>query len=149
MNDEGVIGLDDLQRKLDGTIPTGTQMRHMLLMMAAVFMRAIKEKIKERGLIDSGRLRAAVSAQALDDYTVIVGVLNLVYAAIHEFGGVIRAKDGGWLRFRTKDGFWHTVKEVTIPARPYMRPAFYENIDKALAVYGKLLIQHFERIARS
>jgi HK97 gp10 family phage protein len=148
---DGVIGLDELQRKFDdlNRVVSGADLRNLLLAMAQVFVRAIQEKIKERGLIDSGRLRASVEAQALDDRNVIVGVLNLVYAAIHEFGGVIQAKDGGLLRFRTKDGQWHAVKEVTIPARPYMRPAFFENIDKAIETFGSLLIQHFERIAKS
>lgn len=71
------------------------------------------------------------------------------HAAIHEFGGVIKAKNGGYLRFKTKDGFWHTVKEVTIPARPYVRPAFYEKMDEALSEFGRLLVNHFERIALS
>lgn len=150
-NKDGVIGMEDLQRKFGALneVVDGAHLRNMLLAMGEVFVRAIQEKIKERGLIDSGRMRASVEAQALDDRNVIVGILNLVYAAIHEFGGVIKAKDGGWLRFRTKDGRWHAVKEVNIPARPYMRPAFFENIDKALDVFGKLLIEHFERIARS
>lgn len=44
--------------------------------------------------------------------------LNRVYAAIHHFGGVIRAKAGGMLRFRLANGGYATVASVTIPARP-------------------------------
>ena len=63
----------------------------------------------------------------LNDKTVVVGVFNLVYAAIHEFGGVIKTKGSGYLRFQDQDGYWHTVKEVVMPARPYVRPAFDEK----------------------
>ncbi len=39
------------------------------------------------------------------------------YAAIHQFGGVIRGNP--FLRFQGSDGNWHTVRKVTIPARPF------------------------------
>lgn len=40
------------------------------------------------------------------------------YAAIHQFGGVIRPKTAKALRFFS-GGKWYTVKKVTIPARPF------------------------------
>lgn len=46
-----------------------------------------------------------------------------VYARIQELGGVIHATNAPALHFQTDDGQWHTVKAVTIPARPYLRPA--------------------------
>jgi phage gpG-like protein len=51
----------------------------------------------------------------------------VVYAAIHEFGGIIRPKRKKWLRFKTKDGRWHTVKEVTMPMRSYIRSTAKEK----------------------
>jgi phage gpG-like protein len=45
-----------------------------------------------------------------------------VYAKIHEYGGVIRAR-GKYLTFIGSDGKRVFTKSVTIPARPYMRPA--------------------------
>ena len=47
---------------------------------------------------------------------------NLEYAKIHEFGGIIKAKNAPYLTFQTKDGSWHRVTQVQIPARPYFRP---------------------------
>lgn len=44
---------------------------------------------------------------------------NLVYAAIHQTGGRIEAKNAKALRFPIGNGF-ATVKAVTIPARPYL-----------------------------
>ena len=42
-----------------------------------------------------------------------------IYAAIHQFGGVIKGKP--WLRFKwgPEKGDWATVAQVTIPARPF------------------------------
>jgi phage virion morphogenesis protein len=45
---------------------------------------------------------------------------NLVYAGIHQFGGVIKAKPGGSLKFPGMNGQDIFVKQVTIPARPYL-----------------------------
>jgi phage gpG-like protein len=42
------------------------------------------------------------------------------YALIHQVGGVITAKAGGALRFKGSNGKWVTVKQVTMPARPYL-----------------------------
>ncbi len=44
------------------------------------------------------------------------------YAAIHEHGGTIHASGDGYLRFLGRFG-WAQVRQVTIPARPYLRPA--------------------------
>lgn len=49
------------------------------------------------------------------------------YAAIHEFGGVIKPKTKKYLRFRTFDGQWHSVKKVVMPARPYLNPALKDE----------------------
>lgn len=40
-------------------------------------------------------------------------------AAIHQFGGKIRARSGGRLKFKVGKQ-WVQVKSVTIPARPYI-----------------------------
>lgn len=54
---------------------------------------------------------------------------NIIYGPIQEFGGIIRAKNKPYLVFRTKDGAWHSVKSVQIPAHPYIRPSFDEKQD--------------------
>lgn len=45
---------------------------------------------------------------------------NVIYAGVHQFGAVIKAKSAGALRFRMPGGGFVTVKQVTIPARPYL-----------------------------
>jgi phage virion morphogenesis protein len=46
--------------------------------------------------------------------------VNRIYAAIHQFGGVIKPKSAGALRFRLANGGFATVQSVTIPARPFL-----------------------------
>jgi phage virion morphogenesis protein len=69
-------------------------------------------------LIDKGHLRDSITHDA-DDRHAVIGS-NLIYAAIHQTGGVIRAKSGGVLTFNIPGVGWRRVSSVTIPARPYL-----------------------------
>jgi hypothetical protein len=51
------------------------------------------------------------------------GVHDVRYALIHELGGVIRPVRAQALAIPQPDGSVRFVKSVTIPARPYLRPA--------------------------
>jgi phage gpG-like protein len=51
------------------------------------------------------------------------GSVGLNYALIHELGGVIVPKKAKALAIPQADGSVRLVKKVTIPARPYLRPA--------------------------
>lgn len=98
---------------------------------------------------------------------------NLEYAVIHEFGGVIIPKNAKFLAIpvgnlvgsprlhdlnvaQTRNGQYVLVdqsgqvqyllrQQVVIPARPYLRPAWDENIDKAVAEMVTVLKQQLER----
>lgn len=69
-------------------------------------------------LVEHAHLRDSISHDA-DDRKAEVGS-NLIYAAIHQLGGVIRAKAGGFLTFNIPGIGWRRVASVTIPARPYL-----------------------------
>ncbi len=74
---------------------------------------------------------------------------NLVYAAIHEFGGIIRPRNvSGRLVFEI-DGELVFAREVTIPARPYLRPAFDQNQDEMLSAFTRVMEAQIQRILRS
>ncbi|MDX2094359.1 MAG: phage virion morphogenesis protein [Alphaproteobacteria bacterium] len=45
---------------------------------------------------------------------------NVAYAGIHQLGGVIKAKSAEFLTFRGLNGGFTRVKQVVIPARPYL-----------------------------
>jgi phage virion morphogenesis protein len=69
-------------------------------------------------LVDSGRLRGSITYRAGPRH-VEVGT-NVLYAAIHQFGGTIRAKAGGRLRFKIPGVGFRSPREVTIPPRPFL-----------------------------
>lgn len=74
-------------------------------------------KRNSRILTESGRLRDSITYKAAND-SVAVGT-NVIYAAIHQFGGTINAKGGGRLAFFI-GGRMVRPTSVTIEARPYL-----------------------------
>lgn len=68
-------------------------------------------------LVERGHLRDSITHSAGHD-RVEVGS-NVVYAAIHQFGGRISAKAGGRLIFQVGGAFAQKAS-VEIPARPYL-----------------------------
>lgn len=69
--------------------------------------------------------------------TVYVGT-DVEYAKIQEFGGTIKPKTARALVFEV-NGEVVTTGAVTIPAHPYMRPAYDENIAEATEEVGLAL----------
>lgn len=83
-----------------------------------------------RPLRDTGRLMNSFSMH-LTSGGFIVGS-NLIYASVHQYGAIIKAKNAPYLAFRIGGprggksqarggkGSWVKVKQVTIPARPFL-----------------------------
>lgn len=69
-------------------------------------------------LVASARLRDSVTREVGPGH-VDVGT-NVIYAAIHQFGGEIRPRSAPALAFRLADGRFVRAGKVTIPARPYL-----------------------------
>lgn len=60
-----------------------------------------------------------------------VGVFGVIYAKIHEFGGVITPRTKKFLSWIDPDsGRRIFTKQAVIPARPYLRPAVDEHRDE-------------------
>lgn len=57
---------------------------------------------------------------------ILVGVFGVVYAKIHEFGGIIVPRRAPYLVFKV-NGKTVRTKRVVMPARPYLRPAVDNN----------------------
>ena len=78
--------------------------------------------------VRTGHLRRSIKSSVVTRYEDIVGSLSsdVVYARIHEMGGIIKASTKPYLKFQINNR-WITVREVTIPKRPYLRPAFEDN----------------------
>jgi phage gpG-like protein len=77
----------------------------------------------------TGHLRRSIKSSVTDRYKEIVGSLysDVIYSAIHEYGGTITAKSSPYLKF-TVAGRWVQIKSVTIPARPYLGPAIEDHL---------------------
>jgi phage gpG-like protein len=82
--------------------------------------------------VGTGRLRNSINSSVVQEGDTYVGSLgtNVVYGQIHEYGGVIRPITSPYLKFKTLDGRWHSVRSVNIPARPFIRPAIEENLER-------------------
>ena len=71
-----------------------------------------------RTLIQKARLLRSITHRSSDRGT--AWGTNVIYARVHQDGAVIKPKSGGSLRFRLPGGNFVSVKQVTIPARPYI-----------------------------
>lgn len=92
-------------------------------------------------LRDTGRLRNSIVAES-DPRGFSIGT-NTCYAIVHQFGATVRAdqpagrrslcgyttKGAKMLRWRTRDGHWHSAKEVEIPRRAFFPITEAGNLD--------------------
>lgn len=102
----------------------------------------IRNAAVQKAPFKTGNLRRSLHIEPGDGREVLIGT-NLDYAAIQEFGGIIKAKNGPYLKFKIGDQ-WVQTAQVQIPARPYLRPAFDENRDAAIREVGEALAQLLE-----
>ncbi len=93
-----------------------------------------------RALLDGGKtlqnkriLADSITHNVINSRAVEHGT-NVIYAAIHQEGGVIRAKNAPYLRFALPGGGYATVESVTMPARPFVGLGEEEEEDIPLIV---------------
>jgi len=60
---------------------------------------------------------------------------NLIYAPVQEFGARISASSAARLAFQVSKDVWRSAKTVTLPPRPFMRPAFNRSKRKMVKIY--------------
>lgn len=85
-------------------------------------------RAKEEGgltLVKTPRLAVSFSPAATKDAA--VWGTNVLYAAAHQFGVVIRAKNKPSLFFTLATGAKVAVKSVTLPARPFLGVSDYDR----------------------
>lgn len=80
---------------------------------------------RDRVLTDSIYTRVVSSGEG---YSGTIGA-TAKHAAIREYGGTIQAVNSPYLTFKTYDGDWVRVKQVTQEATPYMGPAVAQGRD--------------------
>lgn len=90
--------------------------------------------------VRTGRLRNSIQSGASGN----VGWIgtNVIYAGIHEGPSqtIIKPKNGKYLRFQIA-GQWKTVKQVIIPARPFLFPAVNDNKEKIAEIIVDKLVE--------
>lgn len=64
--------------------------------------------------------------------------VNRIYAAIHQFGGVIKARAAKALRFRLASGEFVTTRQVRMPARPYLGISAGDEADILAAIERRI-----------
>lgn len=155
-----IKGVKELMKKLDSV--KADEVKSSALFESGQYLSGwIKEKRlsgerpKFLGVV-SGLLRASINYSKPekdgDEWVERIGT-NVIYARIHEFGGVIRPKNKKYLRFKVLSSMrfmslrgnkrlrnpvgsyrWVATKKVTIPARPFMRPAIEDAGNQAMVV---------------
>lgn len=127
----------EVRRAIDGLISAAVNLQPALDEIGTMLVAATQQRF-ERGeapdgarwpesirareeggqtLIDRGHLRDSITHRASAE-EVEVGT-NVLYAATHQFGATIRARNARHLKFRLGDRFVSKT-EVTIPARPFI-----------------------------
>lgn len=91
--------------------------------------------------VRTGKLRRSIRT-IITDKSVSVGT-NVVYAPIHEYGGIIRPKNYQYLTFKSQYG-WIRAKKVTMPARPFMKPGTEQSIPQIKEIIVQELIKAWE-----
>ena len=96
------------------------------------FKSDVQGKITEIGLYKKGDYRRSIHAEGpftdAEGTYFLVGT-NRIDARQHEFGGIIKAKNGPYLIFKIGDQ-WIQTKQIYQPPHPHFRPALDENKEK-------------------
>jgi len=171
MAEEVVIGKDALIRKFRrmSEVSQGMTLARTVQVGAMTIANAAKTNIKDQGLIRTRALSRSIHVEiSMQSSAVAIAEVgtNLEYAAIHEFGGTVKAKTAKYLAIpvgnyrgsprkhpglklrKTAGGnlimvdgsgrVQYVLKtSVTVPAQPYIRPAFDEHKQDAIDDMGK------------
>lgn len=134
-------GLDKLVAKLGLLEKTAIlELNASMELLLVAIEEALKQKIEEQGLVKSGDLMNSVEVVKA---SVLPGLefkadmtVNVPYALIHEYGGVIKAKSGV-MKFEVEEGEWRQAEMVVIPAKPFMQPV----LDDLNSMVEKILLE--------
>jgi phage gpG-like protein len=89
--------------------------------------------------VNTGTLRRSIQIDNTElDYLKIRVGTNVKYAAIQNFGGVVKAKIAKYLHYKIGQ-LWHTTKSVILPARPFIAPSLLKCKPTMLACFKDII----------
>lgn len=142
-----VRNLDRLDRKIkDLKALASPDMLERALLTAA---QPIRNDAQVRAPAKSSTLRKSIHAEPFEKTAKRVSVLvgtDVEYARIHEFGGDIVPRNARALAFQI-GGEWIITQRVTMPARPYLRPAYDAQRDEAVRIFRKAVADQVRKVA--
>tara|TARA_R110002072_G_scaffold302699_2_gene487445 strand:+ start:11002 stop:11493 length:492 start_codon:yes stop_codon:yes gene_type:complete len=144
---------------LNEMVRTGQDLTEVMQEAGSYFEGSIKQRFEEgispdgepwiiswraqyeggKTLVDSAHLQNSFTSLAKSD-EVLTGT-NVIYAAIHNFGGVIEAKNAPKLAFKTPTGMAF-LDAVTMPKRQFI--GFNDNDQAAIE---DIFMDYFEEVA--
>ena len=140
MKIKGTIAPEDLKWFKD--LP-GNFKKNMYIGVKEAILFAEAESKKSFGKpgnlkVDTGLLRRSIKGKSKN----ATGSLStdVIYGPIHELGGVILPKKASALRFKV-GGSWRSSKKVIMPRRPFLLPAFEDNMDEIAEIILKPIIR--------
>lgn len=147
-----VIGGDELKRALKGLDQAAS--RDALTTAVTAGAKPIQNAAKARAPKKTRTLERSITTVVEADANHAEAQIGpsgvaAAYAAQREFGGTITAKNGQALHWTDEDGQEHFAKSVTQPARPYMRPAWDENVEQAVERMTAVLRLQIERASKA
>ncbi len=89
-------------------------------------------------------IHTEIAESSENSVTVHIGT-GLIYARIQEFGGWIKPVTAKVLSWINEEGKRVFAKKVHLDPRPYLRPAFDENQDKAVKAIGASIKASIEK----
>lgn len=127
----------------------GDGARQRLLMavteQAVTFQQVVREdKLSGQVLnAQTGNLRDSITETVSDDASGVKAIVgsSVIYAAIHEFGGIIEPVNAKALRFEI-DGRFIMVQRVVMPERSFLRSTLADRADIIRAALLDAVLGH-------
>lgn len=120
-------GSDDVIRRFN---EVGVEMQDGIAKTIMLLTFKLQAKVQSEKLSGqvlgtrSNVLRSSINSKVQQYKNSVVGTVgtNVKYAAIHEYGGVINAKNAPYLKFKIGNK-WISKKSITMPERSFLRSA--------------------------
>jgi len=132
--DEAKKGIEKTVKAIPGRIYDAVVQACSLIEIRAKTHHLAGETLKP----GTHRLQQSVKSMVTRSITGVSGRVGspVVYAAIHEYGGIIRPKNAKFLMFQI-NGTWIRTKQVTMPKREWLSKSLKDVQGKIEAIFGK------------